>query len=177
MKTIVKTIGFCTAAILLAIVPFACKKENMNGSMTVRMTDAPANFVQVNVDVTGLEIHHEANGWMSIPINVGIYNLLDLQNDVNVILANNVKLPVGKVNQMRLILGANNSLVDSTTTTYPLDVPSGSESGLKINIDQVITSNNNLQILLDFDANASIVSKGNGGYSLKPVLKLKSVIQ
>lgn len=176
MKTIVKTIGFCTIAILLAMVPNACKKENMNGSMTVRMTDAPADFIQVNVDVIGLEINHEANGWMNVPINVGIYNLLDLQNDVNVILANNVNLPVGKVNQMRLILGDNNSLVDSTTT-YPLKVPSGSESGLKINIDQVITSNNNLQILLDFDANASIVNQGNGGYSLKPVLKLKSVIQ
>lgn len=176
MKTIVKTIGFCAAVILLAVVPNACKKENMNGSMTVRMTDAPADFVQVNVEVVGLEIHHEASGWMSIPINIGIYNLLDLQNDVSVVLANNVNLPVGKVNQMRLILGANNSLVDSTTT-YPLKVPSGFESGLKINIDQVIMSNNNLQIVLDFDANASIVSQGNGGYSLKPVLKLKSVIQ
>lgn len=176
MKTMVKTIGFCTLAVLLAIIPNACKKENMNGSMTVRMTDAPADFIQVNVDVVSLEINHEVNGWMNIPINVGIYNLLDLQNNVNVILANNVNIPVGKVNQLRLILGANNSLVDSTTT-YPLKVSSGSESGLKINIDQVITSNSNLQILVDFDANASIVSSGNGGYSLKPVLKLKSIIQ
>ncbi|HRH64576.1 MAG TPA: DUF4382 domain-containing protein, partial [Bacteroidia bacterium] len=70
----------------------------------------------------------------------------------------------------------NNSLV-STTGTYSLKVPSGAETGLKVNVNQVIAPKGNLQIVLDFDAFASIVVQGNGSFSLKPVIKIKSVIQ
>lgn len=174
MKRINKlVIAAVAAAITTTAITTSCKKKSPeSGYMTVSMTDAPADFVKVNVDVVGFEIHHEIGGWISLPINQGIYNLLDLRNNVSVILANQVNIPIGKVNQIRLILGANNSLQDSTTT-YPLTIPSGSETGLKINIDEVIMSNQNLDLLVDFDAAASIVDKGNGTYSLKPVLKLK----
>lgn len=175
MKSISKIVLSAVAvALTVGAITTGCKKSSpQSGYMTVSMTDAPADFVKVNVDVTGFEIHHENSGWISLPINQGIYNLLDLRNNVSVILASHVDIPIGKINQIRLILGNNNSLQDSTTT-YPLTIPSGSETGLKINIDQVIMSNQNLDLLVDFDAAASIVDKGNGTYSLKPVLKIKS---
>lgn len=176
MKTILKITSAIAIVIMIILTPTACKKENMMGAMTVAMTDAPAQYSEVNVDVTGLQIHHENAGWMNLQINTGIYNLLELQNNVNVILANNVQIPIGKITQIRLILGERNSIVDSLGT-YPLKVPSGSESGLKINMNQTIVANNSVFILLDFDANASVVVHGNGSFSLKPVIKIKSVIQ
>ena len=160
----------------LAVAQVACKKDSADGAISVAMTDAPADYQQVNVEVIGLEVNHEKEGWISIPIKVGIYNLLDLQNNVTVLLADDVSIPAGAITQMRLILGTNNSIVDNTGT-YSLKVPSGSETGLKVNLNQVIAPNGNILIVLDFDASASIVVQGNGSFLLKPVIKIKSVTQ
>ena len=160
----------------LSVQQMACKKDVSDGSISVSITDAPADYQEVNVEVIGLEVNHEKEGWLTIPIKAGIYNLLELQNNVTVLLADEVRIPTGAITQMRLILGTNNSLV-STTGTYSLKVPSGAETGLKVNVNQVIAPKGNLQIVLDFDAFASIVVQGNGSFSLKPVIKIKSVIQ
>ncbi|HZF99878.1 MAG TPA: DUF4382 domain-containing protein, partial [Chitinophagales bacterium] len=62
----------------------------------------------------------------------------------------------------------NTIMVDSVI--YPLEVPSGYTSGLKINVHQVITGGTSYTLLLDFDAGHSIVETGNGEYKLKPVI-------
>ncbi|OFX58220.1 MAG: hypothetical protein A2046_09365 [Bacteroidetes bacterium GWA2_30_7] len=155
----------------------SCKKKIDYGEMTIKLTDAPADYVQVNVDVIGLEVEHETEGFINIPIYTGVYNLLDLQNNVSVILAEKVKIPEGKINQIRLILGTNNTLITNLLDTFSLKIPSGSESGLKINIDEVIIPDKTIVILLDFDANTSVVDTGGGKFLLKPVIKVKSVNQ
>ena len=155
---------------------YSCKKETPMGNMSVTMTDAPTNLKQVNVDVIGVEIETAANGWVTLPINAGVYDLLTLQNDVSAVLAPSTSIPAGRVNQLRLHLGVNNSVMDSSNITYPLIIPSGSETGLKINVDQTVVVNHTLTIQLDFDAGSSIVQTTNG-YQLKPVLKIKSVTQ
>ncbi len=73
------------------------QKGKCDFNMAVSMTDSPANYSAVNVDVIGLEINYESSGWVILPINKGIYNLLELQNNVSAILADNVKIPAGKV--------------------------------------------------------------------------------
>lgn len=175
MKTKLK-LASVVLLMALCFIPVACRKDNQTGRMNISMTDAPANYAQVNVEVIGVEVHHESAGWVSLPCNQGVYNLLDLQNNVTVVLASNAQIPIGHVTQMRLILGSNNSIVDSLGS-YPLKVPSGSESGLKMNINEVIRANHTISILLDFDAYASIVVEGVGRYSLKPVIKIKAVTQ
>lgn len=162
--------------IVLCITQTSCRKENPSGKMTVLMTDAPANYTEVNVHIVGLQVHHTTSGWIDLPVNQGVYNLLDLQNDVTATLSANTQIPIGQITQLRMILGNNNSIVDSLGA-YPLKIPSGAETGLKININQTITVNNHVQILLDFDALSSVVVEGNGLFSLKPVIKLKSVVQ
>ncbi len=177
MKTIShKLLMIAGLAIILGITIVSCQKEKLyDGSMTVKMTDAPANLVKVNVEVVGFEVNHDKNGWISLPIREGIYDLLELQNNVNVILADQVAIPVGKINQVRLVLGTQNSIQD-TIAVYPLKIPSGMETGLKLNVDQVIEPNKTVEIVLDFDVNESIVIDGTNSYSLKPVLKLKSLV-
>lgn len=152
------------------------KRAEQQGRMTVKMTDAPANYLAVNVDVVGLSVHTSNAGWINLPVQAGVYDLLLLQDSVTVVLANNVVIPTGHITQMRLHLGPNNSIV-TTTGTFPLKVPSGEESGLKINLKADIVNNSNVIIVLDFDAGLSVVENGNGDFSLKPVIKVQSITQ
>lgn len=163
------------ACMLYGILLAACNKQNTeDAKLTLSLTDAPAEYVQVNVEIIGFEVNHEDKGWIGLPVKQGIYNLLVLQNNVSVVLADHVEIPYGRISEIRLLLGENNSLQDQNGI-YPLKVPSGSQSGLKIKLDEIVTSNQNIDILLDFDANASIIETGSGKYMLKPVLKVKSV--
>ncbi|MGZ3921427.1 MAG: DUF4382 domain-containing protein [Bacteroidia bacterium] len=53
----------------------------------------------------------------------------------------------------------------------PLATPSADESGLKLQVHQDLQAGVAYGVLLDFDANQSIVDQGNGSYSLKPVIR------
>ena len=53
-----------------------------------------------------------------------------------------------------------------------MDTPSAQQSGLKINLNKILVQDSLNDVLLDFDANESVVEKGNGGYSLKPVVRV-----
>lgn len=153
----------------------SCGKDNKTGALEIRMKDAPGDFQQVNVEILRVQVHCEAEGWVSVPTNAGVYDLLELQNDVNVVLTDGDQFPVGKVNQLRLILGDDNSvLVDDVY--YNLALSSEDKTGIKINIDQMIESDQTLMLLLDFDAHKSIVIEGNGIYRLKPVIQLDKVV-
>jgi hypothetical protein len=177
MKSLLK-ITLCVLSLMLLEILFtSCGKSTKpDGKVTVEMTDAPAIYSAVNVEVTGVSINSTNNGWVTLPVNAGVYNLLQLQNDVTVVLANSASVPVGKVTQLRLHLGDNNSVV-TTAGTFNLKAPSGDDSGLKINLNETIFSNSNLKIVLDFDAGASVVETGSGEFVLKPVLKLDYVSQ
>jgi hypothetical protein len=177
MKRTALKIAVATAvAALFALIPSSCTKEKQFGEMSVNIKDSPALYSKVNVEVVGMQLHSESEGWINIPVNTGIYDLLDLQNGVSAVLAQRVQVPMGKLTQLRLILGTNNSVTDQTGT-YPLTVPSGAETGLKVDLNTTITTDRPIEVLLDFDANASVVVAGSGKFQLKPVIKVESVIQ
>lgn len=165
--------------IVLLIAAFAtyvsCKKEatdeTVTSSLQIRLTDAPAVYDSVIVDVIGVEVHSDqTNGWVTMNMpHPGLYNLLQFTNGHDTLIASS-SIPAGKVSQIRLILGTNNS-VTKNGVTYPLIVPSGSESGLKIQIHKDIVYGVTNIIQLDFDAGRSIVEQGNGVFHLKPVIR------
>nr|WP_288879259.1 DUF4382 domain-containing protein [uncultured Pedobacter sp.] len=103
------------------------------------------------------------------PTQPGIYNLLDFSNGMETLLCQ-TQLPVGKISQMRLILGDNNSVVVDGTTK-PLSTPSGQQSGLKFNIHQDLVPNSSYDVRIDFDAGRSVIETGNGSYSLNLVVR------
>jgi hypothetical protein len=134
------------------------------------LTDAPCDYDHVWIDIQGLEIHSDSNGWESVePFNSGVYDLLELSNGLDTFLGT-IDLPVGKVSQIRLILGDGNSL-EIDGNSHDLKVPSGSQSGLKLNLHMDLQANTSYVVWLDFDACKSVVQKGNGEYSLKPVIR------
>jgi hypothetical protein len=68
--------------------------------VSVRMTDAPGDYDEVNVDVQDVLIkadtnNDDGNGWVSIGnVSPQVYNLLELTGGVNVLLADN-EVPSG----------------------------------------------------------------------------------
>ena len=110
-----KSILFWTAYLALASIALtSCSKEKANSRLTVYLTDAPAAYDAVNIEILGMEIKATTdggeNGWQELPVNAGIYNLLEFTNGMDTLLST-VELPEGRVSQLRLILGSNNSIV------------------------------------------------------------------
>jgi len=161
-------------SLLLISGPFifsSCKK-NDNTILQVSLTDAPADFDEVNVDIKEVQVNFkddDSSGWTSLNTNARVYDLLTLQNNVDTVLATGT-VPTGTVKKIRFVLGNNNTIVDGTGS-HPLTIPSGSESGLKIDINKKLSSTFE-KLVIDFDAALSVTNE-NGEYKLRPVLKIR----
>jgi hypothetical protein len=117
-------------------------------------------------------------GWSEVVLNPALrVNLLDLTNGVLAELGQ-TELPAGTYTQLRLQLASNggsapyaNSVVPTGGTETPLDTPSAQQSGLKMNLNLTVAANELADVVLDFDACKSVVTRGaSGRYNLKPVV-------
>lgn len=155
----------------------ACSKDdNTTGTsrLNVRLTDAPTAYDQVNVDIREVRVKFAddtlSTGWTTLTTYPGIYNLLAYQNGVDTLLGTGV-FPTQVVKEIRFVLGPNNTIMDGGIV-YPLTIPSGSESGLKIKVNKSLNATLET-IIIDFDAALSVKKEGTGDYKLRPVLKVK----
>lgn len=170
---------FSLLAITLVIIIAACSKNNDNkgtATFNVRLTDGPTNLAEVNVDIKEVRVKFSddssnTNGWITLNTNAGVYDLLKLRNGVDTLIAS-APLPKDVVKEIRLVLGTNNSIKDTFGVVYPLTIPSGSESGLKIKVSKKLNADLET-LIIDFDAALSIFQTGAGDFKLKPVLKIK----
>ncbi|MCK3684181.1 DUF4382 domain-containing protein [Maribellus sp. YY47] len=168
MKKIFLTL-FAFSALLLG-----CNDENGSGTLKVSLTDAPGDYEAVLIDLQGLKINasndtSDISGWKDLALDtMGQIDLLTLVGDSSILLTED-EIPVGRINQMRMILGSNNQIV-LAGDTLDLETPSAQQSGLKFNIHADIAEGETFEMTLDFDAEKSVVNKGNGSYSLKPVI-------
>jgi len=144
--------------------------------LALRLTDAPGDYQAVYIDVKDVVIKYNGGQQdVTLGINSGIYNLLELTAGVNVLLYND-EIPAGEISQIRLVLGEENTLVVDGQT-FPLQTPSAQQSGLKIQVHETLEPGILYEYLLDFDVDKSIVAQGNGGYSLKPVIRATTVAE
>jgi hypothetical protein len=156
------------------------------GTLSVAMTDAPScGFDAVNVTVSKVRVHQSSTasdtdaGWTDITLSPARkINLLNLTNGALEQLGQ-TPLPVGHYTQLRLVLDpntgntlANSVIASGTTTEVTLDTPSAVQSGIKLVNEFDVASGQRVDLVLDFDACKSIVTKGNGKYALKPVIKV-----
>ncbi|WP_209548868.1 DUF4382 domain-containing protein [Flavobacterium sp. CG_23.5] len=157
--------------LVLGIVMISCNNDGNTASYpyAVKMTDAPGPYTKVNIDLQGVEVTGDAGQTVTLNVRKGIYNLLDFSNGASTLIATD-SLEISKVQQIRLILGTNNTVVVDNVT-YPLSTPSAEQSGLKLQVHQTLEQGILYSVLLDFDANKSIVNTGNGTYKLKPVIR------
>lgn len=158
------------------VVMISCSKDDTQKTSTlnVRLTDAPTAYEQVNVDIREVRVKFSddstTNGWVTLTTYPGIYNLLALQNGVDTLLGTGV-FPTQVVKEIRFVLGPNNTIKDAGVV-YPLTIPSGSESGLKLKINKSLNATLET-IIIDFDAALSVKKEGTGDYKLRPVLRIK----
>lgn len=155
---------------------YDCKKSsntNIPGSTPVKvyLGDASANYGEINIEVTGVELMMSGT---TIDLNVhpSRINLLDYANGKDSLIASD-SIQSGRLSQIRLILGSNNS-IKVGETVYPLSTPSAQQSGLKLNVDTTLIPGVLYNLVLDFDAGQSIVVTGNGTFQLKPVIRVIS---
>ena len=163
---------FAFSVSVLTLVAIACKKESEGSTrLRIRMTDAPTALEEVNVDLQQVNIKFasDSTSWIPMQTKAGVYNLLGLQNGLDTLIAEGT-YPYGKVQEIRLVLGSNNSIKEGGEL-QPLTIPSGSESGLKIKVNKSLSTSLD-SLLIDFDAALS-VKKETSGYKLRPVVKLK----
>jgi hypothetical protein len=174
MKSNFRSSLFVFLLFTLGLISCSDKDSNEKARLEVRMTDDPAAYNAVFIDLKDVQINvtdDADKGWQSLPgVHAGIYNLLDLVNDKDTLLVN-ADIPTGKLHQIRLVLGTNNSIVLKDGTTIHLETPSAQQSGLKLNVQQNVTGGILYTMLLDFDAARSVVSSGSGKFILKPVIR------
>lgn len=161
---------------LILLSALACSDDKDDSPQTpttvmVYMHDQPIEYQQVNIDLQSVEI--KGNGDDEVIVlgaYAGVYNLLDLQNGIDTLIAN-TEVNYTYISQVRLILGPDNTvMVDSTL--YDMQTPSAQQSGLKINVQSSINNLDTLVLNLDFDASESVHQLGNGNYQLHPVIHL-----
>ncbi len=83
-----------------------------------------------------------------------------------------VDVPAGNISQVRLHLVSAQLVFNDGTPTTDVTVPSGTTSGLKIDVNQTVPQAGALEIKLDFNAAQSIHKTGNGKYLMQPVIRV-----
>lgn len=160
----------------------ACSDDNgTNGSdvgtLTVRLTDAPGEEIESAVIwVSGVSIIGSDESVHVINTDDASYDLLDFQGGASALLGS-AEIPVGTYNQLRLIVDSAQVTLKAPVTftdgssTASLKVPSGSESGLKINLDNVEIIPGETVLLVDFDVSRSFVFQGPPGGPKSAIFK------
>jgi len=158
----------------------SCKKSSNSSSsgystMSMRLTDDPSSYDAVYIDIQQVGITMAGRGELMLtPIRPGVYDLLKFRNGLDTLLLR-ITIPPGSIEQMRLILGSNNSVVVGGVS-YPLSTPSAQESGIKLNLNETFVANGSYDVWIDFDAGKSILQTGNGSFKLKPVVRAFSAL-
>jgi len=149
----------------------ACKKPG-HGGLTVSLKDGPADYQEINVEIENIEIYLDgaSKGWYKLNTNKGIYNILLFQS-TSALLASNNHIPAGKTSQMRITFGEHNSIKENDNY-YPLQARRQPGEKLSVIIPStfVVTDNGMLNILVDMDAERSVIKTGKNKYELNPVL-------
>lgn len=149
------------------------------GTLTVRLADAPGEEVEsAFIWVSEVSVVGES-GIHVVSADTASYDLLALQNGVTAALGS-ADIPVGAYSQLRLVVDSARVTLKSPITftsgssSASLTVPSGSTSGLKVNLTNVTVVPGETVLVVDFDVSRSFVFQGPPGgpmsASFKPVI-------
>ena len=195
----VKVIRDSSCALLFGVLLGACSVEqdfegggidgtgysagNDSGYASFYVTDAPIDEAkQVIVAFTAIEVI-SVDGAVTIfefPEEKKI-DLLQLQGTASETLLNNIELAVGEYQSIRLQVNAKqDDIYDSWIemndgTQFELNIPSGDQSGLKINHHFSISKDESLSFTIDFDLRKSLsLNENKQLVNLRPVLRIVS---
>jgi hypothetical protein len=192
-----KALAIAAAATLLA----ACGgsggdggEKSSTGTLKLSITDSPVDDArEVWVQFRAVEFKPEGGAPVMQELrNSGgalepqQLNLLALQGGQAAVLVNNVVLPAGRYEWIRLLVDNQTNVRDSYIlmkdgSECELRVPSGDESGLKMNRGFTLPADGSVALTVDFDLRKSLHAppgqQGSGqdctqGFLMRPVLRL-----
>lgn len=182
-----KTLSVISIMSILAGCGGGTSDSSSTGTLNLALTDAPIDEAKsVFVEFSGLSLNQgtseETANWIDIEFDQPLsIDLLTLQGSSHINLLSEEQLPAGSYSEIRLHINEDSTdgdlenyivLNDGNDTTYPITIPSGLTSGLKVKGDINLPPNGEVAFTIDFDVRKSIVVQGNNEYKLKPVLKL-----
>jgi hypothetical protein len=164
--------------------------ESGTGTLSLSLKDAPVQntYQAVYVTISTVQVQKEnSTDWTTVASPNATYNLLSLVNGIMESLGIEA-LSTGHYTQIRLFLGASpdntknilgndhpypNYMIDENNNALELKVPSGYQTGIKLVSGFDIEAGLTRDLVLDFDAQKSIVIAGNSGnILLKPTIKV-----
>src|SRR5688572_7817006 len=136
------------------------------GTLQVFMADAPdPTVLAVEIDISRVEANIGGT-WQTISTTPRTLNLFNLKFQEELIAQSD--LPAGRYTQIRFIV--DEARVTDSEGTHIANIPSGSQTGIKVNLNFDIPENEVTGVLLDFNVSRSLIRLGNGNYQLKPVV-------
>lgn len=168
-------LSLTVAGVALGVVFTSCDslfnddKDEDTGTLSVLLTDGPFPVdlvAEANVTIDSLDIREKhtedtTGAYTTLTRDQATYNLMDLRNGVTESLAN-LEVEAGVYNQVRLYV-SDAEVILKDGSEYPLQVPSGVRTGLKIFISPDIEVSHDItaELLLDIDVGKSFVVQGN----------------
>ena len=110
--------------------------------------------------------------WLTVMEEEKTLDLLALQNGLTEEMGLAV-LPAGNYGQIRLMLDEASVVVNGET--FPLSIPSGVQSGIKIQHGFHLSAGQETVLTLDFDASQSVHHAPGKGWMMRPVIKVIDV--
>lgn len=166
---------------LIAIAVVSCKKENVapgKGTFKVRMTDSPGDYEALNVQLVSVEAFSESSGWVSLNSETQSFDVLELTNGYERVVAHNSSVDAGIYTLLRLKFGASNSLKylnetsiggASAVISVSTDLQWVGPREVTIAINEQVSESANAEVLLDFNVAESIIEDAEM-YILEPVI-------
>lgn len=147
------------------------------GILKLALTDTPVDGAsQVVVAFTGVDLMGPGGQTHVALASEQSIDLLTLQGDASAVLLDGVKVTAGDYQWLRLDVDEAKSFVIATDGgKFPLDIPSGSQSGLKLVSGFTVVQGGTADFVVDFDLHKSLTLDNSGGtttYTLKPALRL-----
>jgi hypothetical protein len=177
-------------AIMFIVIASACAQraaETSQGNLQLKITDAVENISSLNITISQILVHkaetdviekivnettngtetNETNitGWITVLSSPVTVDLVTVEN-VTDILAENI-LENGKYTQIRFLISDAKAEINGTVVN--VTIPS---SGIKLIHPFVIEENKTTSLVLDFNADESLIKTGSSNYILKPVVGL-----
>jgi hypothetical protein len=142
------------------------------GTLSLRATDAPFPATEgclaaAEIDIDRVDVQGDG-GFVEIPLNGAVggvvtLDLLQLRSGLDAALALG-SLPTGTYHQIRLHIVDTRLVFTDASPTQSFKVPSGMQSGLKINVNPrfTIAAGQTTPLLIDFDLSNSFHVTGTG---------------
>jgi hypothetical protein len=177
---------FCFLGVLSLLSLAACGGGSNSGKVSLGITDAPVDSAQsVVVQFSGVAFKRQDSDTETVEnITPQSIDLLQYQDGKVALLLDGIDLPSGTYEWVRLMVNAepnvvDSYLVDNSGARCELTIPSGAQSGLKLNRGFTLDADGSVALTIDFDLRQSVHAppgQASGacstGYLLRPTLRL-----